>query len=476
MSQTDLSTRLARWALKLQGYKFNIQHRRGSLNVVPDTLSRANTDDMSALGLYSLSDFENDSGLFVDLTSTHFQSHEYRQLLDRIGGNLDKLPDLKIIDGYLYRRTEHATGEQLQDDLSWKLWIPREMIPEILKKAHDNPLSSHGGINKTLARIRKFYYWPNLVVDVKNYVNNCDVCKSTKHPNTVMRPPMGKSPETCRFFQKLYVDFLGPYPRSRSGHIGIFIVLDNFSKFPFLKPVKKFTSDIIVKYLEGDLFHTFGVPETIVSDNGSQFKSVQFNQFLKRYGVHHTYTAIHSPQANASERVNRSVLAGIKSYIKRDQKNWDELLSSICCSLRSSVHTGIGTSPYYLVFGQDMVTNGATYSLLRQLEMMEDRAVRFNRSDTRDILAKRASENTEKQFNRNKRSYDLRSKEVSYNVGQEIYRRNFKQSNFEQNYNAKLAPTFLKARVQKKLGNSYYILEDLKGNFIGTYHAKDIRQ
>lgn len=38
MTQTDLSSRLARWALKLQGYKFQIVHRKGKLNVVPDTL------------------------------------------------------------------------------------------------------------------------------------------------------------------------------------------------------------------------------------------------------------------------------------------------------------------------------------------------------------------------------------------------------------------------------------------------------
>lgn len=287
---------------------------------------------------------------------------------------------------------------------------------------------------------------------------------------------MGKNSDACRFFQRVYVDFLGPYPRSRSGHIGIFIALDHFSKFPFLKPVKKFTADLVVKYLENDLFHTFGVPETVVSDNGSQFKSQVFNNLLKRYGIKHVYTAIHSPQANASERVNRSIISGIKSYVQPNQKDWDEFLSHICCSLRSSKHTATGVSPYYLAFGQYMITNGATYSLLRQLGMLEDRAVRFSKDDSRDITARKAAENIQKQFRRNEKTYNLRSRDVSYSVGQEVYRRNFKQSNFEQGYNAKLAPTFLKARVRKKMGNSYYELEDLQGNFIGTYHAKDIRQ
>lgn len=108
--------------------------------------------------------------------------------------------------------------------------------------------------------------------------------------------------------------------------------------------------------------------------------------------------------------------------------------------------------------------------------MLEDREVRFNRNDSLQILSQKAAEKIQKQFERNEKSYNLRSREVSYQVGQEIYRRNFKQSSFEQGYNAKLAPTFVKARIRQKLGNSYYEIEDLRGNYIGNYHAKDLKQ
>lgn len=474
MSQTDLSTRLARWALKLQGYRFNIEHRKGSQNVVPDTLSRANTDDLSEV--LCVSELGNDSGVFVDINSAHFNSEDYKKLLERVRNNIDATPDLKIIDGFLYRRTEHAIGEQTTDDMAWKLWIPQSLIPELLKKHHDDPLSSHCGINKTLERIRRYYFWPNLVNDVKNYINACEKCKTTKHPNKIMRPPMGNTGESHRFFQKLYVDFLGPYPRSRSGNIGIFVVLDHFSKFSFIHPVKRFTADVVIKFLEEHLFHIFGVPEIIVSDNGTQFKANKFNDLLKKYGISHVYTAVHSPQANASERVNRSVISAIKAYVSQDQKDWDENLSRIACALRSTIHSSVGTSPYFMAFGQHMVTNGSTYKLLRNLSMLEDRTVNFNRADSFDVIRNKAAGVMRKQFERNERAYNLRSREVSYEVGQEVFRRNFRQSNFEQGYNAKLAPTFVRARIRQKLGNCYYELEDLQGRSIGNYHAKDIRQ
>jgi len=190
-------------------------------------------------------------------------------------------------------------------------------VPEFLKKAHDDPLASHGGVHKSLERIRRYYFWPGLVTDVKEYIGNCDICRRTKSPNRVQRPPIGIAPESQRFFQRLYIDFLGPYPRSRSGNVGIFIILDHYSKFVFLKAVKKMTADVVVKYLQQELFHTFGVPETIVSDNGPQFKSEPFQKLLIG-SSHKDPSTIYHPLNGWSIRFCRSENFPVSSPSKFD--------------------------------------------------------------------------------------------------------------------------------------------------------------
>jgi len=113
MSQTDLHSRLARWALKLQAFNFKIEHRSGKLNVVPDALSRVNEEEVAVL--------DASHRLLVDLDSPHFKDANYLELILRVGANADKLPDLKVSDGLVYRRREYTSGEAIHYTFCWIL-------------------------------------------------------------------------------------------------------------------------------------------------------------------------------------------------------------------------------------------------------------------------------------------------------------------------------------------------------------------
>lgn len=212
------------------------------------------------------------------------------------------------------------------------------MRESVIARFHDSTISAHGGMAKTLDLVRRKFYWPGIVRDVRRYVHDCEICKTTKAPNTVLRPEMGRSVVTIRPFQRFYIDILGPYPRSKNGYIGLLIVLDHLTKFHWLCPLKMFTSTVIQSFLLEQIFHIYGVPEFIVSDNGSQFRANDFKAFLTRLGIKHIYTALYSPQSNASERVNRSIIAGIRAFLKKDQRMWDKHISAISCALRNSLH------------------------------------------------------------------------------------------------------------------------------------------
>lgn len=230
--------------------------------------------------------------------------------------------------------------------------------------------------------------------------------------------------------------------------------------------------------MEESVFHMFGVPESVWSDNGVQFVSREFRQMLDRYGVSHIRTASHSPQSNASERVNRSILAAIRSYISEDQLTWDEQLSAISSALRNNSHESTGYSPHYLVFGQHFVQHGSCYRLMRELESLPDGGIEIlPPTEFLPVLRDRVRTNLDAAYRRHEKAYNLRGKAVDFKPGQEVYRRNFQLSNFAKGVNAKLGKQWLKSRVVRKLGSSMYELEDMDGKKVPLpYHGKDLKQ
>lgn len=140
---------------------------------------------------------------------------------------------------------------------------------------------------------------------------------------------------------------MGKYPRSKNGNSYIFIVMDHFTKFTFLKAMREASTSNVKEFLVHKIFHKFLVPEVIYSDNGSQFIAKKFEELMNTYKIQHIKTAVYSPQSNASERVNQSVLAAIRAYLQQDHRDWDLYLSEIECTLRTSVHSATGYTPFF---------------------------------------------------------------------------------------------------------------------------------
>ncbi len=77
-------------------------------------------------------------------------------------------------------------------------------------------------------------------------------------------------------------------------------------------------------------------------------------------------------------------------------------------------------------------------------------------------------------YKQHAKTYNLRSRERSFNIGDEVFVRNFTQSDASKKYNAKLAPKFVKAVIKNCIGKVAYEVVDINNRSLGVYHAKDI--
>ena len=218
------------------------------------------------------------------------------------------------------------------------------------------------------------------------------------------------------------------------------------------------------------------MPEVIHSDNGKQFISNDFKTMVDTFGIKHMKTAFHAPQANAGERVNQSILAAIRTNLKNDQSDWDKNLANIECALRSSIHSSIGVTPYFALFGQNMITHASAYALARKLNVLGEGDINIIPKESKiQIIREQMKAKLDKAYDKNVKSYNKRSRDIIYREGQEVFRKNYILSDFKKGINAKLCKPWLKCRIRKAVGRSIYEIKTTKGEYIGVIHAKDLK-
>ena len=187
---------------------------------------------------------------------------------------------------------------------NWKLVIPHALRNQSLSLAHEGYL----GIVKSKARLRSKVWWPGIDKDIEKFISSCHSCQLTSCPDK--SPPLIMTPLPEKPWSILGIDLCAPFPSGES----LLVVVDYYSRFPFAEIIRSTTSSVIISRLF-KLFSVHGLPDTINTDNGRQFVSEQFEEFLKINGITHRKVTPYWPQANGQvERINKFLKKNIQCY------------------------------------------------------------------------------------------------------------------------------------------------------------------
>jgi hypothetical protein len=186
-------------------------------------------------------------------------------VIDRLSSGED-IPGYSLAKGILHCKARF--------DRRPKIVAPQSLVPSLFAFFHVSPVGGHLDIRKTLYNIRQTFIWKGMDSDVSTRVKACKVCGLSK-PAQVQHFGMLSSEVASRSFEKLFIDFVGKFPRSRSGNTYALVCVDAFTKFVWISPVREASTATTIRVL-GSIFSTFGVPEILVSDNATRFTSRQF--------------------------------------------------------------------------------------------------------------------------------------------------------------------------------------------------------
>ncbi|KAF0306283.1 uncharacterized protein FJT64_022160 [Amphibalanus amphitrite] len=265
--------------------------------------------------------------------------------------------------------------------------VPSKLRAQYVEQAH----LSHDGIVRTKQLVRRLSWWPGQSRDVTEKIRNCQQCQASDKvlSGAVSQAPLQPVPFPDRPWSKLGLDVVGPLPDVPASARFAVTLTDYHSKWVEVGLTPTVTTADIIRIL-ATVWSREGYPDELVTDNGTQFTSREFQSYLKQRGIRHLRSSVYWPRGNgAVERFNRSLKSWFIAAVNQSEVPFQQYLQLQLARYRSSPHCSTGRAPSELLHGRIMRLQLPVFAQ----QPPPDPIVRLR---------------VEKQQRRNKRAYDAR--------------------------------------------------------------------
>lgn len=332
-------SRCSNYASYLSNFTYDIKHKTSKENINADYLSRIHISET----LLEPDDFDNfvqQQILQLPVTSEDIASETKKDpLLSPLLTAIQQGQNLATL-GFKGRELDYSQSCNCLM-LGHRVVIPTKLRQRLLEELH----MAHIGVTKMKGLARSIIYWPNIDSDIEQITKNCEACLK----NSIM--PAKYNTHHWEYpsepWSRIHIDYAGPIHGKY-----LLIIVDSYSKWTQVHITNKITSEETCKLLQ-NTFSLYGVPDTVVSDNGPQFTSNTFKDFLKMQGVRfHKRIAPYHPATNGqAERYVQTIKRALMS-MGTSASNLREDINEFLQQYHKAPHSTTGQPPSLLFLGR----------------------------------------------------------------------------------------------------------------------------
>ena len=230
---------------------------------------------------------------------------------------------------------------------------PISLVIKIFVVAHTHELSGHRAESTTYNRVKPYFYWPGMLKWIEMLMLDCLSCQTNesarKDLNEAPLEPWGQL--EALHLHTLHIDHKGPLRPLSKGNRICLVIVDAFSRFIQVYPIKNAEALEIVNPLE-KIITRFGIPQQIVHDNGNAFISNDFVHYTNEMGITLCPRIAYSPWTNGKLEVQKKLLTNyLRHFISKSRSNWSEYSSEFEFSHSTAVNYSTVYTPYEILSG-----------------------------------------------------------------------------------------------------------------------------
>ena len=358
----DFTHRQLRWYERLEPYAFTVAYVKGKDNVVPDALSR--TPSFYAVNAIELCPKEAKMICAEDLRAAIQEDRKYQEVLDDEG-------------------LQKQLGVVKQDDMlvteTGQVCVPCDRVLrfKLALEAHEPMFAGHFSSEKTLAQLRRHWWWPHMTSTVEKVVVQCPMCQCDAVKKRRDEGPIHPIPASAPW-EVVTIDFISGFaPSMRNRHTACCVVCDRFTRMIHLESCRDHaTARETVGMVMRMIIARHGCPRIIISDRGTQFDSELWAEVWRMLGTKVAMASTHHPQTNGlTERCNRTLLSLIRKYAHMYPQRWAEFLPLFEFAYNSAVHSITRVSPFRAEKGYDPLIPATLLTTELQLGDQSDQAM-----------------------------------------------------------------------------------------------------
>jgi len=296
--------------------------------------------------------------------------------------------------------------------------VPSHLRNQILEESHSGPMAGHFAGEKLYKCLVTHWWWQGMYSDVMAHCMSCPQCAIVNAAGHVNRPPLHPIP-VSRPFQIVGVDVMD-LPLTKSGNRHVVVFQDYLTKFPLVFPVPDQKAVRLAKLLVEEVVPLFGVPESLLSDRGTNLLSHLMTDLCKMLGTKKLNTTAYHPECDGMvERFNRTLKSCLRKHAATYGNQWDKYLYGVLYAYRNTPHESTGEKPSYLLYGMDCRTPTEAAFVPPTRSNLSD-VTDYREQVTTALSTARtiAVKNIQKAQKRYKHYYDRKAKSIDYQLGE----------------------------------------------------------